>query len=81
MARWKMNEYIETTSLDGAAREFVPVSGPAPSRKLSDTDKALNRIAAALERLADVYLYVNDPDVEEGERPESSLPGDFRGMR
>lgn len=42
---------------------------------------ALNRIADALERLADVYLYVNDPEGEEGDRPESSLPSDFRGMR
>lgn len=43
--------------------------------------EALNRIAAALERLADVYLYVNDPEGEEGDRPESSLPSDFKGMR
>jgi hypothetical protein len=42
---------------------------------------ALNRIADALERLADVYLYVNDPDGDECERPESSLPDGFRGMR
>ncbi len=42
---------------------------------------ALNRIADALERLADAYLYCNAPEGEEGERPESSLPGDFRGMR
>lgn len=43
--------------------------------------EALNRIAAALERLGDAYLYCNDPEGEEGERPESSLPGGFRGMR
>ena len=44
--------------------------------------EALNRIAAALERLADVYLYVNDPEGEEGELPQSrALPEGFRGMR
>jgi len=43
---------------------------------------ALNRIADALERLADVYLYVNDPEGEEGELPQSrALPDGFRGMR
>lgn len=43
---------------------------------------ALNRIADALERLADVYLYVNDPEGEEGEVPQSrALPEGFRGMR
>jgi len=43
---------------------------------------ALNRIADALERLADVYLYVNDPEGEEGELPQSrALPEGFRGMR
>lgn len=44
--------------------------------------EALNRIAAALERLADVYLYVNDPEGEEGEPPQSlTLPDGFKGMR
>lgn len=43
---------------------------------------ALNRIADALERLADVYLYVNDPEGEEGEPPQSrALPDGFKGMR
>ena len=43
---------------------------------------ALNRIADALERLADVYLYVNGPEGEEGEPPQSrALPEGFRGMR
>jgi len=43
---------------------------------------ALNRIADALERLADVYLYVNDPDGGEGEPPQSlTLPDGFKGMR
>lgn len=40
----------------------------------------LIRIAAALERLADVYLYVNDPEGEEGPAP-TNLPEGFRGMR
>lgn len=43
---------------------------------------ALNRIADALERLADVYLYCNDPEGEEGEQmPARTLPDGFRGMR
>lgn len=42
--------------------------------------KAMNRIGAALERLADVYLYVNDPEGEEGPAP-TNLPEGFRGMR
>lgn len=43
---------------------------------------ALNRIADALERLADVYLYVNDPEGEECEPPQSrTLPDGFKGMR
>jgi hypothetical protein len=42
---------------------------------------ALNRIADALERLADVYLYVNDPEGDEGDRPGSlTLPDGFKGM-
>ena len=44
---------------------------------------ALNRIADALERLADVYLYVNDPEGDEAEQPQAgrTLPDGFRGMR
>ena len=42
---------------------------------------ALNRIADALERLADVYLYCNDPEGGEGEPPQSlTLPDGFKGM-
>lgn len=42
---------------------------------------ALNRIADALERLADVYLYCNDPEGDEGEPPQSlTLPDGFKGM-
>lgn len=54
---------------------------------MSETDKAvaaLNRIAAALERLADVYLYVNDPEQDQdipGGQPSAPLPDGFRGMR
>ncbi|HEY8353583.1 MAG TPA: hypothetical protein VIK69_01035 [Methylophilaceae bacterium] len=50
-------------------------------RAAPELSAALNRIADALERLADVYLYVNDPEGEECDRPESSLPSDFKGMR
>ena len=42
---------------------------------------ALKRIADALERLADVYLYCNDPEGGEGEAPQSlTLPDGFKGM-
>lgn len=46
------------TMFPGAKVTFPPGSS-------AEQVKALNRIAAALERLADVYLYVNDPDPEE----------------
>ena len=43
---------------------------------------ALNRIAAALERLADVYLYVNDPDQDGDPVGQADpMPDGFRGMR
>jgi hypothetical protein len=44
---------------------------------------ALNRIADALERLADVYLYCNDPEGGEGlpDPDAKPLPPGFRGMR
>lgn len=45
-----------------------------------DIARQLGRIASALERLADVYLYVNDPEGEEGPAP-TNLPDGFRGMR
>jgi hypothetical protein len=59
------------------------------SRIRAQAVAALNRIADALDRLADVYLYVNLPQEEpsfEGQslsdsRPGSSLPSDFNGMR
>ncbi len=47
------------TIVPGAKVTFPPGSS-------AEQVKALNRIAAALERLADVYLYVNDPEPEEG---------------
>jgi hypothetical protein len=51
-------------------------------RAAPELSAALNRIADALERLADVYLYVNEPEGEEGEPPQSlTLPDGFRGMR
>lgn len=49
-----------------------------------DIAKALNRIAAALERLADVYLYCNDPEGDEVDAPDPDakpLPPGYRGMR
>ena len=63
-----------------------------PIRMLGEAEiektKALHRIADGLEaiataihRNADVTLYVNDPEGDEGERPASGLPDGFRGMR
>ena len=53
-----------------------------------DVAKGLNRIADALEaiaaaihRHADVHLYVNDPDAEDAPAEAGSLPDGFRGMR
>lgn len=58
------------------------MSDERTQRVTPELSAALNRIAAALERLADVYLYVNDPDGEEGEPPQSlTLPDGFKGTR
>lgn len=57
------------------------MSDERTQRVTPELSAALNRIAAALERLVDVYLYVNDPD-EEGEPPQSlTLPDGFKGTR
>lgn len=56
------------------------MSDERTQRTAAELSAALNRIADALERLADVYLYVNDPEGEGGPAP-SSLPDGFRGMR
>jgi len=66
MASW---EEQERESRDQAALELQ-----------GEVAAGLIRIAAALERLADVYLYVNDPEGEEGPAP-TNLPDGFRGMR
>lgn len=52
----------------------------AGSGNLDRIADALEAIAAAIHRHADVYLYVNDPEGEEGPAP-SNLPEGFRGMR
>jgi hypothetical protein len=58
------------------------MSGERIQRAAPELSAALNRIADALERLADVYLYVNDPEGDEGDPPQSlTLPDGFRGMR
>ena len=67
-------------SKDNPNSHKPPVPMPPPPRATSHEAEALNRIADALERLADVYLYVNDPEGEEGPAP-SNLPDGFRGMR
>lgn len=41
---------------------------------MDETATALNRIAAAIERLADVYLYVNDPEQERSDADDMSAP-------
>ena len=41
---------------------------------MDETAAALNRIAAALERLADVYLYVNDPEQDGPDADDISAP-------
>ena len=41
---------------------------------MDETTAALNRIAAALERLADVYLYVNDPEQDRPDVDDMSAP-------
>lgn len=44
---------------------MVRLPDPNPDQAKADEQAAaLNRIAAALERLADVYLYCNDPEPE-----------------
>lgn len=44
--------------------------------------RALDGIAAAINRMADVYLYCNDPEPEDDETgPPADLPPDFKGMR
>ena len=51
-----------------------------PGPMVDERAVALNRVADAINRLADVYLYVNDPEGEEGPTP-TNLPEGFRGMR
>lgn len=59
-----------------------PNSRTPPALMVDERAVALNRVADAINRLADVYLYVNDPDGEEGEPPQSlTLPDGFKGMR
>lgn len=52
-------------------------------RVAPELSAALNRIADALERLADVYLYCNDPEGGEvlPDPDAKPLPPGFRGMR
>lgn len=53
----------------------------AGSGNLDRIADALEAIAAAIHRHADVYLYCNDPEGEEGEPPQSlTLPDGFKGM-
>lgn len=58
------------------------IRAEAGSGNLDRIADALEAIAAAIHRHADVYLYVNDPEGEEGEPPQSrALPDGFKGMR
>lgn len=49
-------------------------------KALAELARQQGRVADAINRLADVYLYVNDPEGEEGPAP-TNLPEGFRGMR
>lgn len=59
---------------------------PSPSEEPKGMDRiadALEAIAAAIHRHADVYLYCNDPEGGEGlpDPDAKPLPPGFRGMR
>ena len=53
----------------------------ASSDPLDRIADALEAIAAAIHRHADVHLYVNDPDAEDSPAEAGSLPDGFKGMR
>ena len=72
-------------SLHHMVRLPDPVENPpSPSEEPKGMDRiadALEAIAAAIHRHADVHLYVNDPDAEDAPAEAGSLPDGFRGMR
>ena len=74
MASW---EEQERESRELAALELQGDVAKGMSR-IAD---ALEAIAAAIHRHADVHLYVNDPDAEDAPAEAGSLPDGFRGMR
>ena len=41
---------------------------------MDETAAALNRVAAAIERMAEVYLYVNDPEQDRPDADDMSAP-------
>lgn len=57
------------------------IRAEAGSGNLDRIADALEAIAAAIHRHADVHLYVNDPDVEDAPAEAGNLPDGFRGMR
>ena len=57
------------------------IRAEAGSGNLDRIADALEAIAAAIHRHADVHLYVNDPDAEDAPAEAGSLPDGFRGMR
>ena len=57
------------------------IRAEAGSGNLDRIADALEAIAAAIHRHADVHLYVNDPDAEDTHVEAGSLPEGFRGMR
>jgi hypothetical protein len=57
------------------------IRAEAGSGNLGRIADALEAIAAAIHRHADVHLYVNDPDAEGAPAEAGSLPDGFRGMR
>jgi hypothetical protein len=57
------------------------IRAEAGSGNLDRIADALEAIAAAIHRHADVHLYVNGPDAEDAPAEAGSLPDGFRGMR
>lgn len=72
-----MSKTVEECKKEAIAR----INRMRASARDPELTKAMNRIGAAIERLADVYLYVNDPEAEEWPAPPGNLPDGFRGMR
>jgi flavoprotein len=80
-----MNERCaEMANVRGSAYLRALTGAPADNgqaKALNRIADALEAIAAAINRHADVHLYVNDPDAEDAPAEAGNLPDGFRGMR